>query len=105
MLLIFLLSALASYVLVNRISQPLNLLAEHPRTLAADDFSAGVNLPSEIEVLSHRSTDEIGNLAGSFVHMTDVAAVPYEPAGNHCRQGENRKRVTDRARHPDEHGA
>ena len=69
MLLIFLLSALASYVLVNRISQPLNLLAEHARTLAADDFSAGVNLPSEIEVLSHRSTDEIGNLAGSFVHM------------------------------------
>ena len=41
MLLIFLLSALAAYVLVNRISQPLHLLAEHAKTLAADFFCRG----------------------------------------------------------------
>ena len=69
MFIILLLSALVAYILVNRISQPLNLLAEHAKTLASNDFAAGVNIPTEVEALSKKSTDEIGNLAGSFVSM------------------------------------
>jgi phosphoserine phosphatase RsbU/P len=69
MLLIFLLSVVIAYLLVNRISQPLNLLADHARSLAAADFSNAPNVPANIEALSQTSKDEIGNLAGSFVHM------------------------------------
>jgi len=66
---IFLLSVFVASVLVNRISQPLNLLAEHAKTLAAADFVAGVNIPPAIEALSKQSRDEIGNLAGSLIYM------------------------------------
>lgn len=66
---ILLLSILVAYVLVNRISQPLNLLAEHAKTLASNDFAAGLNIPTEVEALSQRAKDEIGNLAGSFIYM------------------------------------
>jgi methyl-accepting chemotaxis protein len=69
MLLIFLASVLIAYALVNRISQPLNLLAGHARSLAAADFSAGVTVPPEIDALANRTTDEIGNLARSFSSM------------------------------------
>ena len=69
MLLIFLFSVVIAYLLVNRISQPLNLLADHARSLAAADFSKAPNVPASIEALSQTSKDEIGNLAGSFVHM------------------------------------
>jgi len=69
MLLIFLASVVIAYLLVNRISQPLNLLAHHARSLAASDISDAPNIPASIEALSRTSKDEIGNLAGSFVHM------------------------------------
>jgi phosphoserine phosphatase RsbU/P len=69
MFMILLLSILVAYVLVNRISQPLNLLAEHAKTLASNDFAAGLNIPTEVEALSQRAKDEIGNLAGSFIYM------------------------------------
>ncbi len=69
MFVIFLLSILVAYVLINRISRPLNLLADHAKTLAAEDFSTDLNIPDQIDELSMRSKDEIGNLAGSFVHM------------------------------------
>jgi HAMP domain-containing protein/cell division protein FtsL len=69
MLAIFLLTALIAYVLVNRISQPLNRLAEHAKTLAAAGFAVGSSIATEIEALAQRSKDEIGNLAGSFMHM------------------------------------
>jgi serine phosphatase RsbU (regulator of sigma subunit) len=68
-LVVFLLAALAAWVLVKRISRPLNLLAEHARTLATADFSAGSQVASEIEDLSRRQHDEIGELAASFVYM------------------------------------
>lgn len=69
MFVIFLMTILVAYFLVNRISRPLNLLAEHARTLATKDFSIGLNIPAQIDELSSRSKDEIGNLAGSFVYM------------------------------------
>ena len=69
MLLIFLLSVVVAYVLVNRISQPLSLLAEHAKSLASNDFSAGLNISAGVEALASRFKDEIGNLAGSFIYM------------------------------------
>lgn len=69
MFIILLLTALVAYVLVNRISQPLNRLADHAKTLATADLAAGSNIPTEIEALAQRSRDEIGNLAGSFMYM------------------------------------
>lgn len=66
---IFILSIVAAYILVNRISRPLNQLADYTHSLASHDFSAGVNIPEEIEALPQRSKDEIGKLAESFIDM------------------------------------
>jgi phosphoserine phosphatase RsbU/P len=66
---VFLVSVVVAWALVNRISQPLNLLAAHVTTLAAHDFSNDSKVPADIEALSRQSKDEIGNLASSFVHM------------------------------------
>ncbi len=66
---VFLFAVLAAWVLVKRISRPLNLLAEHARTLATADFAAGSQVASEIEGLAKRQRDEIGELAASFVYM------------------------------------
>jgi len=60
---------LVSWLLVNRISRPLNLLAQHARNLAADNFSTASPVSSEVVALSSRSRDEIGLVASSFVHM------------------------------------
>jgi methyl-accepting chemotaxis protein len=69
MFMILSLSILVAYVFVKRIAQPLNLLAEHAKTLASNDFVAGLNIPTEVEALSQEPKDEIGNLAGSFIYM------------------------------------
>jgi methyl-accepting chemotaxis protein len=49
MFMIFLVTVLVAYVLVNHISQPLNLLAEHARTLASEDFVTEMNVPTELD--------------------------------------------------------
>ncbi len=69
MLIIFLFSVLLAYILVNRISRPLNLLAEHAHTLASSDFAASASAVTEIESLATKSSDEIAELAESFVYM------------------------------------
>lgn len=66
---VFLATIGVSWVLVNRISQPLNLLARHARTLAAKDFTSEPHVSGEVVALSERSHDEIGHLASSFIHM------------------------------------
>jgi sigma-B regulation protein RsbU (phosphoserine phosphatase) len=58
-----------AYVLVNRISRPLNQLADYTHSLASHDFAAGLVIPAEIEALPHKSKDEIGKLAESFINM------------------------------------
>jgi len=78
MLLIFLVSVVIAYLLVNRISQPLNLLADHARSLAGSDFSAAPSVPASIEALARTSKDEIGNLAESFVHMERALQLSIE---------------------------
>ena len=48
---IFLLSVLAAYALVKRISQPLKQLADHAGKLATQDFSEPVTGPSDIDAI------------------------------------------------------
>ena len=66
---ILILSIAVAYILVNRISRPLNLLADYTHSLASHDFSAGLDIPAEIESLPQKSKDEIGKLAESFIDM------------------------------------
>lgn len=69
MLVIFFVSVALVYVFIRRISQPLTHLAEYTRTLAAQDFSSALHIPADIEALPHKSKDEIGSLAESFIYM------------------------------------
>jgi len=66
---IFLLSVLGAYLLVNRISQPLNQLAAHVKQLAARDFSAPGESQANVALLPLNSKDEIGELAASFLSL------------------------------------
>jgi sigma-B regulation protein RsbU (phosphoserine phosphatase) len=67
---IFLISIGLAYIVVNRISQPLQRLAEHAKALASYDFSTATDWPSaDLAPLPVHSRDEVGDLAASFVHM------------------------------------
>ena len=68
MFVIFILSIAAAYILVNRISRPLNQLANYTHSLTSQDF-ATVGIPDEIAALPQKSNDEIGRLAQSFIDM------------------------------------
>jgi PAS domain S-box-containing protein len=73
---IFLISIAIAYVLVNKISQPLNKLTEYSKKLASHDFSSAVDIGSD---------DEIGLLADTMKSMaTDLHEVfdRYEQAIN-----------------------
>jgi sigma-B regulation protein RsbU (phosphoserine phosphatase) len=67
--LIFLGSLMAAYLLVTRVSHPLNLLASYARELPTTDFTAEEEESSPIDDLSARYKDEVGRLAESFVFM------------------------------------
>ena len=69
MFIIFLLSVLVAYALVNRISQPLKQLAAHAGKLATQDFSEPESGASDIGHLPVNSHDEVGELAKSFINM------------------------------------
>ncbi len=69
MFIIFLLSVLVAYALVNRISRPLKQLAAHAGKLATQDFSKPETGPSDIGHLPANSRDEVGELAKSFINM------------------------------------
>ena len=66
---IFLVSIIGAYVLVNRISRPLNQLTDYTHSFASRDFDPDVGIPAEIEALPQQSKDEIGKLAESFINM------------------------------------
>jgi len=73
---IFLLSIAIAYMLVNKVSQPLNKLTEYSKKLASHDFSSAVDIQSD---------DEIGLLADTMKSMaTDLHEVfdRYEQAIN-----------------------
>lgn len=72
--LLFVMSAIATYIMVKRVSQPLTELTQYAQQLAVKDFSASIDI---------RSDDEIGLLAttmqsmasdiGSFVEQLETA--------------------------------
>lgn len=73
---IFVISIFIAYILVNRVSQPLNKLTEYSKKLASHDFSSAVDIKSD---------DEIGLLADTMKSMaTDLHEVfdRYEQAIN-----------------------
>ena len=59
-LLIFVLSAIATYILVKRVSEPLNQLTTYAQQLASKNFDATINI---------RSQDEVGLLAKTMESM------------------------------------
>ncbi len=66
---IFISSILIASMLVKRISQPLNQLADYTYSFASQDFDAGIGIPADIAALPEKSKDEIGKLAESFINM------------------------------------
>ncbi len=67
--LIFLVSVAAAYVLVNRVSQPLNNLTEYSRKLAQHEFTAQVEIHSK---------DEVGLLADTMQSMAIELSEVFE---------------------------
>ncbi|MGI9333018.1 MAG: cache domain-containing protein [Gammaproteobacteria bacterium] len=67
--LIFLLSLVAAYFLVTRISRPLDKLTAYVRDLSAHDFTQEDASDQDLEELPVRYQDEVGRLAESFVRM------------------------------------
>jgi PAS domain S-box-containing protein len=74
--LIFLFSMGLAYILVNRISQPLNRLTAYARKLATSEASGGADLvPIREFSFANTPNDEVGELAQAFQHMVcEVAA-------------------------------
>jgi sigma-B regulation protein RsbU (phosphoserine phosphatase) len=68
---IFLGSLVVAYLLVTRISHPLNLLASYARELPTSDFTSEEEESSPIDNLSAKYKDEVGRLAESFLFMRD----------------------------------
>ena len=66
---IFLISVAAAYILVKRVAKPLNKLTEYAKELVAHNFTATDETKSEVERLPERHKDEVGKLAESFVYM------------------------------------
>jgi signal transduction histidine kinase len=70
MTLIFLISILFTYILVSRISRPLNALASYVKELSKQDFTViDGHHESPIAELPFKYRDEVGRLAESFVFM------------------------------------
>jgi sigma-B regulation protein RsbU (phosphoserine phosphatase) len=67
--LIFFGSLVVAYLLVTRISRPLNDLASYARDLPATDFTTDEEESTPIDALSAKFKDEVGRLAESFVFM------------------------------------
>lgn len=67
--LIFVASLIAAYIMVIKISRPLNLLAEHAKQVPKKDIFTIAEWESPFSNLSIKSNDEVGYLAESFVFM------------------------------------
>ena len=68
-------AALAAYLLVNRITRPLSVLAGHARRIAAEDTLAGPAHPLAADLAPvAKRPDEVGQLAGAIVAMLETLA-------------------------------
>ena len=69
--LFFVSGIIAAYIVVSRISRPINLLASYAKELPSIDFTSG-DVPSyfkSMESLPVKYKDEVGRLAKSFLFM------------------------------------
>ena len=66
---VFLASLIIAFILVDRISRPLNTLALHAKKLASHDFTKEDTGQNPIQNLTTRYKDEVGRLAQAFVFM------------------------------------
>jgi len=57
------------YFLINKISKPLTVLTEHVRKITSEDLSRNNIQESLIKPIAEKSSDEIGDLARSFMQM------------------------------------
>ena len=69
MFVIFLLTIALSYYLIGRISSPLKVLSDNASKLARSDLTDLDQLGAEIKPIADSASDEIGDLASSFVYM------------------------------------
>ncbi len=68
-LFIFCASIVATFFMVAKISQPLNILTNYAKTLPKHDFTRENEASVEVNDLAVKNRDEIGRLAESFVFM------------------------------------
>ena len=66
---VFMAGLLAVFLLVTRITSPLNLLAKYARTIPGIDFTQPEIQASSIDDLPEKHNDEVGRLAASFILM------------------------------------
>lgn len=76
MLVIFIFTIALSYIFINRISKPLNLLSDYVNNITTKYITAENIQQSPIKNLADNPTDEIGDLAKSFMNM-EVELVDY----------------------------
>lgn len=67
--LMFMIGILAVFILISKISKPLNLLSEYARQLPRMDLSRPLPEADPIDALTREHRDEFGTLASSFVIM------------------------------------
>lgn len=79
--------------LVHRISEPLNILADHVKEFSTIDFTQDDQETSSIDQLPLKNNDEIGRLAESFIFMKktlreNIKQLIETTAINECIKGE-----------------
>lgn len=72
MLAMFFIAVGIAYIAVNRIVQPITRLAGYTQSLAASAFESGLDIPQDILRLQEKHSDEIGELADSFISMEHI---------------------------------
>lgn len=98
-LVLFIFSVTASYLLVKTISHPLNQLSEYAEKLAAKDFSATVNITSrdEIGILAKTMQSMAKEISGSMEYLEtavkDATSELQKTLNNLCIEQEKSERL------------
>jgi sigma-B regulation protein RsbU (phosphoserine phosphatase) len=66
---VFLFAIACTYVLVNRVSKPLNQLTAYARHVVERDFTNSNSIASSIDEIGRSIRDEVGRLAATFAYM------------------------------------
>jgi len=69
---IFLIFFVLAYLVVDRVSKPLTHLTEYIRSMVAKEFAPAPDTVDRLNKIAERSNDEVGKLAGAFVHMEET---------------------------------